>query len=408
MTINHRSPVQPVLLSKMNGRQVLRTLLLHGPLSRAELARVTGTTPPTVSKAVETLLDSHLIEEHEPAAAFGRPARKLGLAARQVQVLGLVIDAEWCRVVSAGLDGRTTPEQTRKFPTPDSYDELLALAVEHAGHLIHQNGVPALGVGVSVPGLVDYRKKQSLLSPNVPITNGRSPSLDLEQRLGVECVLVQEEHALCLAERYFGSARGLDNFAMLDVSTGVGLGVMSGGRLLTGHSGLAGEVGHITVELRGRQCGCGNTGCLETVACDTALAWTVSQRLGRKVDIEEVITLAQSGELSLDEELETLCDYLAVGLAAVINLFNPSSLFVHGRLFSLDERLFPRLIERAKGRTLAPSFADCRIVRARGSKRQGALAGIIEHVIDSLVPAGISEYRGPAHFDAAPSPVSLP
>lgn len=383
-----RSPIQPVILSKINERQVLRTLLLQGPLSRAELARLTGMTHPTVSKAVETLLLANLLEEREPAASFGRPARKLGLAAR-ARVLGLVIDAGWCRVVSASLDGQIDPALTREFPTPESYEELIERTVECAVPLVALDGVTTLGMGVSVPGLVDYRHQRSLLSPNVPITNGRCPAADLKSRLGIECVLIQEEHALCLAERSFGSARGLEDFAILDVSTGVGLGVMSSGRLLTGRSGLAGEIGHVTVELRGRPCGCGNCGCLETVACDSALARMVSERLGRRISIDEILALAARGELSLEPELELLKEYLAVGIAAVINLFNPASLFVHGRLFELDERIFPEVVERTRERALSPSFADCEIVQARGSKRQGAVAAMIEHRIDSLVPSEV-------------------
>ena len=94
--------------------------------------------------------------------------------------------------------------------------------------------------------------------------------------------------------------------------------------------------------------------------------------------------------MTLGEELDTLCDYLAVALAAVINLFNPTSLFVYGRLFALDPALFPRLLEETRLRTLAPSFRDCRIVQARGSKRQGAIAAVIDHLIDAIVPMEIS------------------
>ena len=87
------------------------------------------------------------------------------------------------------------------------------------------------------------------------------------------------------------------------------------------------------------------------------------------------------------EALEQTCRYLAIGLAAVLNLFNPSTLFVHGRLFSADPTFFPRLVEETGRRALTPAFGDCRIVQARGSKRQGAVAAIIEHVFDALVPA---------------------
>jgi predicted NBD/HSP70 family sugar kinase len=388
--LNPRSLIQPVLLSRINERQILRMLLEQGALSRAEIARVAGIGPPTVSKAVEALLHAGFVEEDAPQGTFGRPAKKLRLAVRASQVLGLVLDAVRCRVVCAGLDGKIHAEQTQTFATPETYEELLRLAEKPLRKLLDAPGVTTLGIGISMPGLVDTDLQQGLLSPNLPITNGRTPGRDLEQRLGVECLLVQEEHALCLAERYFGHARGLENFAMLDVSTGVGLGVMSGGRLLTGQCGLAGEIGHITVDLHGRRCGCGNRGCLETVACDTALTSIVSQRLGRKIDFEELTSLVESGQLTPAEDLETLVAYLAVALAAVINLFNPASLFVYGKLFGLDPNLFPRLLAETKRRALAPSYAACRIVQARGSKRQGAIAAVIDHLIDAIVPMEIS------------------
>jgi N-acetylglucosamine repressor len=381
------SIVRPALLSKINERKVLRTIQARGPMSRADVARHAGVTPPTASKAVESLLRASLLEEEDvPEVTLGRPARRLRLASQTTQVLGLVIDAGQCRVLATGLDGKPRPDRTFPFSTPDTYEQLIAEAASCASRLMQRPGVATHGLGISMPGLIDQRQHRGLLSPNVPITNGRSPDRDLEAQLGIECIMVQEEHALCLAERTFGAARGLDDFAMLDISTGVGLGVMSGGRLLTGHSGLAGEIGHITVDIDGQRCGCGNHGCLETVASDSALARAISLRLGQRVTIEQVIELTQRGEISPAAELNTLCRYLAVGLAAVINLFNPSSLFIHGALFALDSDLLARLSAETQRRALPPSFADCRIVQARGSKRQGAIAAIIEHLFESVVP----------------------
>jgi N-acetylglucosamine repressor len=370
----------------MNEQHVLRVLQGRGPLSRAEVARHTGLTAPTVSKAVASLLQAGLLEEADLAdLTGGRPAKKLRLANQTAQVLGVVIDAGHCQVVSAGLDGKLH-DDARSVPTPDSYEGLLDSLTAASRPLMDRPGVTTLGVGLSLPGLIDYRQQRGVLSPNVPVTDGRSPGLDLGRRLGVECVMLQESHALCLAERHYGAARGLDDFAMLDVSTGVGLGVMSGGRLLTGHSGLAGEIGHITVVANGRRCGCGNRGCLETVAGDSALAHRVSRRLRRKVAVDEVIDLARAGKLALGDDLRRTCHYLAVGVAAVINLFNPATLFVHGRLFEADDGLFNRLVRAARRRALPPSFADCRIVQARGSKRLGAVAAAVHRLTQSLAP----------------------
>jgi|SRR5579871_246045 len=395
------SVVQPALLSKINERQVLRTIQARGPLSRAEVARHSGISPPTASKAVESLLRAGLLEEGAaPELGRGRPAKKLWLASKTAQVLGLVIDAEQCRVVSAGLDGKLHETRKAQFVTPPTYDTLIDVACDHIQPLMERKGVTTLGLAVSLPGLIDYRQARSILSPNVPVTNQHSPGQDLAERLGIECVIIQESHALCLAERHYGEARGLDDFAMMDVATGVGLGVMSGGRLLTGHGGLAGEVGHITVESDGRQCGCGNFGCLETVASDSALAWMVSQRLGRKVKIGEVIQLVQRGELTITTELDKICHYMGIGLAAVINLFNPSTLFIHGNMFAADADLFPRLIEATRRRALPPSFAECRIIQTRSSKRQGAIAAIVEHLTNSVVPSSTAGLRYHERFPA--------
>ncbi|MDB5309606.1 MAG: nagC [Gemmataceae bacterium] len=377
--------IRPALVGKLNERQVLRVLQTRGPLSRAEVARESGLSAPTVSKAVASLLKTGLLEEADAGeTARGRPAPKLRLATASAQVLGIAIDGGHCEVVSAGLDGDLHTDLER-VPTPATYPALLDALEAKARAVMAKPGVATLGLGLSLPGLVDYRKGCGVLSPNVPMTNGHRPADDLARRLGLACVLLQESHALCLAERHYGLAKGLDDFAALDVGTGVGLGVMSGGRLLTGHSGLAGEIGHITaVSDGGRPCGCGNRGCLETVASDSALAVRASEKLGRKVDVDEVIDLAKTGRVDLGPELREAVRYLAVGVAAVINLFNPSTLFIHTRLFEIDPGLFEAVVDQAGTRALPPSFADCRIVRAKGSKRQGAVAGIIQHLTNAV------------------------
>src|SRR5262249_46748757 len=174
-----------------------------------------------------------LEETDAPELARGRPAPKLRLATESAQVLGVTIDAGHCEVVSAGLDG-ALHDDTLAVPTPTTYPALLTALERAARKVMAKPDVRTLGLGLSLPGLVDYRKGCGVLSPNVPITNGHCPAADLAERLGIDCALLQESHALCLAERHHGLAKGLDDFALLDVGVGVGLGIMSGGRLLKG------------------------------------------------------------------------------------------------------------------------------------------------------------------------------
>ena len=379
------SRIEPSLLGKMSERHVLAALQAHGAMSRAEVARRCGLSAPAVSRAISVLLRSGLVEEtSEARPTGGRPATQIRLARQTAQVLGVAVDADRCRVAAASLDG-VLQGPPLVVPTPETYAALIDRLAALAGQF-DRPGISTLGVGLSLPGLLDYRSGTAVLSPNTPVTDGHCPAQDLSAALGRTCVVFQESHALCLAEQHHGLARGLGDFAMLDIHTGVGLGVVSGGRLLTGHSGLAGELGHITVVPDGRRCGCGNSGCLETVASDASLAWRVSRRLGRNVDIDEVIALAEADSIDLRADLDDVCKYLSIGVAAVVNLFNPSRLFVHGRLFDADPGLFARMVDQAARRCLRPTFADCRIVRATGQKYQGAVAGIIQHLTRNFAP----------------------
>lgn len=381
------APLRPEVVGRLNERQILRFLRDRGPLSRAELVRQTGLSAPTVSKAAAALLRAGLVEEVEATEnGRGRPAPKLRVASRSAQVLGIAVDAGHCEVIAAGLDGVAHGPPVC-VPTPGSYEQLIVELEAVARRLMSRPGVATLGFGMSLPGLIDDRSGRGVLSPNVPMTNGHTPAADLAGRLGIPGTLVQESHALCLAERDYGAAQGVDDFAVLDVGTGIGLGVMTRGRLLKGHCGLAGEIGHLTtVAVGGRRCGCGNTGCLETLASQSALAYHAGVRLGRPVGVDEVIDLIRTGAVDLGPELDELAGYLAVGVAAVVNLFNPAVVFLYSPLLEVAPGLLERVAERARRRALPPSFAHCRVLRAEGTKRQGAVAAAIRRLTDSLAP----------------------
>jgi N-acetylglucosamine repressor len=365
----------------MNQRTVLAALQTQGPLSRAELCRHTGISGPTVTRVVASLIEARLIEEPDDAEErprqIGRPGKTVRLARTGVCVLGCVVGAKHTEMVVAGIDGTVDPADVRLFDTPANYEDLVSACVKAAKELVRRHDATVLGLGMSVPGLLNRREGRSIVSPNVHQLDGRNLGADVGARLGVESTVLQECHALCRAEQAYGAARGVADFAMLDISEGLGLGVMHGGRIVEGHSGLAGELGHVTVQLDGRPCGCGNRGCLETVATDSALVAMLGERLGRRIEIDEIVAETQAGRLACDRELEQVLDYLAVGVAAVINIFNPHVLFIHGRFLDAKPELFDRLLQRTERRALAPSWADCRVVRAQGSKRLGAVAAAV-------------------------------
>ena len=379
--------IEPPLLQKINQRTVVEVLLHRGPCSRAEVVRYSGISAPTVSKAVAALIERGLLEEGDsPQGMFGRPGKLLRLANTTTQVLGIALEPNRCSIASAGFDGNLHHDEVTQFATPGSYQALLNEMAERSAALMRNNPGATLGIGISAPSLVHARLQETVFASNMHIIDGRSPANDLSQRLGVECVMMEEVALLCLAMRCFGDAKGVDNFAMLDVTTGLGLGIFTGGELLTGNSGMAGEIGHVTIDPKGKLCGCGNHGCLETVATDSAFALAVSQRYGTSLDIDEVVRLVQSAEIQPTEEIRDALEYLAIAVAMVINLFNPAVVYIRSKMLDAREDLFPQLLHLVRQRALAAPHADCRIYRSDMSKLQGAVAGITTHLTNALAP----------------------
>jgi N-acetylglucosamine repressor len=337
---------------------------------------------------VESLLSRGLVEEFDQVkSAVGRPSKLVQMATNSSAVIGVVIDADTCCVTVTGLDGRVTEERTLRFPTPDDYTALIDRLEERCRTLLSRISAVPRGVGVSVPGLVNERLRQVVFSPNLHILDHQNPARDLEARLGIQCLLVHELQALCLGERTYGGAHGLENFAILDVTQGLGLGVVVGGTVLAGNSGMAGEIGHITADPNGMRCGCGNRGCLETLATDAALVRLVRERVQKPLSVAEVAALLDERCADFQQDIHMVAEYLAIAIAVVINTFNPTSVFVHGRLLVERKERFDLVLERVRQRTLTPLLAECTIIPTRSSKRQGAIAGIMHWLTEARTPA---------------------
>lgn len=383
--MSRSSPIQPQLLSRINEALLLHAIRQHGPSTRGELSQHMGVSFPTVAKAVSTLLDARLLEEFDDEVTGpGRPAKRLRLSKERTQVVGMTVDVTACEIAAAGFDGALIEGSRATFDTPTSYDALLQAIANQIDRLAGE-GAAILSIGISVVGLVDYRQQEIRLAANLPFLNGRPLGRDLGRRVGAECVLVHDAHALCLAEYVYGRASGVDSFAMLDMSTGIGLGLMIDNRCLAGHNGYAGEMGHIPMVAGGERCRCGRRGCLETLASEWALVARVSQALGREVGFDELLALALHDDRQVRRELDRASQYLAMALAQVVNLFDPQCVYLNGRLFQELPWFRDQLVEQTKQLALEPAAAECSFLAASGTHLLGAVATGISAVTAARV-----------------------
>lgn len=392
-----KARVTPPLLRHLNERAIFEVLRENGAMSRSEISRQLSVSVPTVSKAVANLLRARLVEEvpdpTQPLVSNGQQSRRTGrpsvwydVARHTAQVLGVEINVRRCSLVRAELDGTICEDSTFTFATPKTYKTLLTRLVEAAGELMAASPRPTLGIGVSVPGEVDVREERIVLSPNLPMTNGQRPAEDLREALAVPTVLVHETDATCRAEQAWGQARGLQHFAIISTYEGLGASFVCNGRMLRGATGLAGELGHTTVRPDGRRCGCGNYGCLETEATDGAFARRVSERLGRPIEVEQALQEAAEGTLDVREELHATLDYLAIGVANAINLFEPQRVLICSRMFDGDASIFEYLVAQVRRRAMQPQGSRCELQRAMGDNLRGSVAAILHKLTCSIGP----------------------
>jgi glucokinase len=226
------------------------------------------------------------------------------------------------------------------------------------------------GIGVGVPGFIRMKEGVLAYSPNLPYLENFPIRDEIRRRLGAPMILENDANAAALGEKWMGAGRDVDDLVLLTLGTGIGGGIISGGRVLRGFVGMAGELGHITVIPNGNPCGCGNQGCLEKAASATAVsAMAKMLHLGENLSAKEVAELAaQPGDAG--EKARTVWrvmgEALGAALATLVNTFNfPLYLLSGGMLpaWDLFEPHMLRVLEQ-RSATYRATKAEMRIAKA--------------------------------------------
>ncbi len=237
-------------------------------------------------------------------------------------------------------------------------------------------GVTVVGAGVGAPGPLDTRSGVVLLTPNLGWVN-----MPLRQRLqdglGLRTALDNDANCAVLGEWWQGAARGTQVTIGLTIGTGIGGGIIIGGRLYHGASDIAGEVGHITIDANGRRCKCGNYGCIEAYASGPNIALRAVEALEsgaesslpsyvagdlRKITAQTVYQAAQAGDELALEVVRDTAKFLGAAVAGLINIFNPEAIVIVGGVTLAGENLFEPLRREVTRRAFKPAVQVCRIV----------------------------------------------
>ena len=391
---------------KINKSIVLNTLRLHAPISRARVANLTGLNRSTVSNIVNVLIEEGLVfEDQQESNGIGRPGITLGLRPDGGAVIGVEIGVGFISVLLTNFVAKPLWEIRVQTTSSQSQTEIINLAekyIDQALAIAKEHGLRPLGVGVGLPGLVNIRLGNLIMAPNLH-WNNVPLRLIWNQRFQLPIYVDNEANLAALGEYYFGIARNIDNFIYLSSDIGLGGGIMIDGRLFRGAHGYGGEIGHIQRNPQGELCGCGRIGCWETQVGPSPVLRRVKKEFQTSHDktlldacsgnlddltFDMVVKLALNGNLICRQAIEEVAVNLGMGIADLVNVFNPDLIVIGGTL-SLGRDILQPIIEKTVFTiALQPAVDNLRIVfsdRSTEACALGAVAVVLDDILREMV-----------------------
>ena len=360
---------------EINRNIALNLLREHQPISRAELARRMDVSRAAVSALVNELLESGSIYEGAYAAA-PRGRRPQMLHVRTKDRLVIAIDVRYTRTQVLLSDFSGNPIAGETFETALDPEVLADQMAERVQELLRTHAAQGdcEGIGLVVPGMVDRRSGRILNSPSLGWKDVDMREM-LASRVGVRVFIENAPIACALAQMWLNPQRadGVDNFAYVTVSDGVGVGIVVGGEIIRGHRDTAGEFGHLPLNVDGPRCMCGLQGCLEAYTSSLAtkgryLGLDPSRPAEREqirassLSTEDLITRARAGDVLARETLEESGRRLGMGLAGIITALNPARVFVDGGIVNAWDLIGSTVRDAARERTLTAPAAETQIL----------------------------------------------
>lgn len=333
---------------------VLNTIRTKGPISRYDISKITNLSPSAVSSIVEILLNSGIIKE-TPAkeTKIGRRPIELSMNDTNIYPLGIEIENDRISGIVMNLKGEILKKEIVFLNSNLEYENVLNKVVEVYKKLREDLfSKELMGLGVAIPGSLDRKNGICIFAPNLYWRNVPVKSFLTKYINDTEIFIEHITKAATLGELWFGAGIGKENLICVRVGSGVSVGFVINGNLYRGYTDRAGEFGHTVIERNGKKCRCGNYGCLETYVSTQVLIDKVLEGIkngaytqvslnseNREELLNEIVNAGKNGDRFILNIFEEMGEYLGIGIANLVNLFNPELVIIAGGLSKAEELL---------------------------------------------------------------------
>lgn len=383
------------LVKQINKTLVLETILHEAPISRADISQKVGLNKGTVSSLVNELLEDQLIYESGPGQSSGgrRPVillfnDKAGFS------IGIDLGVNYILGVLTDLRGNIIVEVNKKL-TVRSYEVVIEILQSVISDLINaapQSHYGIVGIGIGVPGLVN-NDGEILVAPNLGWKNINLRE-EIENSFDIPVVIENEANAGAYGEKLYGAGKENDNILYISAGIGIGIGIILNGELFYGMNGFSGEAGHMIVQVNGKDCTCGSSGCWELYASEKALLEEARKLkltgiTEETLSIELLLELANSGNEDIINLFHSIGMYLGVGINNIINIFNPEQVIIGNRLAMAKDWLEKSIEKFIKNHTMKYHQKDLIISFSKHAYYSAAI-GVSAQMIDQFLNNAVS------------------
>lgn len=364
--------------------------------TKAELASLTGLARSTVALRVDALLAADLLRPAgEAASTGGRPPARVAFNARAGLVLAVDLGATHATVAIADLAGTILDARTRTIDIADGPEPLLDAILDDGAALLAGDagsGIPLLGVGIGVPGPVEHSSGRPTNPPIMPGWDRFDVPGYVQRTFAVPVLVDNDVNILALGE-HATSWPHIDDLVFVKVSTGIGAGIIAGGRLQRGAQGSAGDMGHVQVPSgSGSAREPGDERDLEALASGAALASALHERGHDAQGPADVVDLVRSGDAAAIEATRQAGRDVGEVLATVVNLLNPSIIVLGGSIARAGEHLLAGVREVVYRRSIPLATQHLAIVQSQAGERAAVLGAAIMVAHEVLSPGSVDRH----------------
>lgn len=345
----HMNKVKNAADLKYSNKKQILNIIRKSPLSRADIARKTGLTRAAVSIIIDEMIQEQLLIEIGVAdSSLGRKPIHLDLNPCYYFAAGVYISRGKCAIGMIDMKGNVIMyKEIKGFSEIQPY-EVLDLIVKELNNISAENKIPLnkiLGLGVSAPGPLDIYNGTILDPPNFEKWKGIEIVKYLKEQLSLNIFMDNNSTSLALAEKYFGIGKALNSFMLMVVDSGIGAGIIIKDEIYRGIGGFGSEVGHTSISLYGKQCSCGNSGCLEMYASIPAIL-EEAQKFDDKINSwDEVVDRAMCGNNLCMGIIEKEARYLSAGIVNTMNILELEAVVLTGYIKYKPQLLIDKISE---------------------------------------------------------------